>query len=111
MTREQIKEISNDKGWSVHFSEQGDDIVVEFETYTSFGQDFIVPIVVKSLDDVQEELQNYYDAFDVDEQTSLWIGPDGHGKNGAPYHISDIVKDMEEAEVMIEDLAIALAQV
>lgn len=32
------------------------------------------------------------------------IGNDGHGKNGAPYHIKDIVTDMEEAEKMIETL-------
>ena len=31
-------------------------------------------------------------------------GPDGHGKNGAPYHIKDIVCDMEAAEAMIDML-------
>lgn len=36
--------------------------------------------------------------------TYLWIGTDGHGKNGAPYHIKDIVSDMEAAEAMIDTL-------
>ena len=32
----------------------------------------------------------------------------GHGKNGAPYPIKDIVSDMEEAEKQIHDLLEAL---
>lgn len=32
------------------------------------------------------------------------MGTDGHGKNGAPYHIKDIVSDMEAAEAMIDTL-------
>ena len=47
---------------------------------------------------------------DVDEEAYIWIGSDGHGKNGAPYHIADIVKDMEEAEVMMADLYEAFRQ-
>ena len=39
-----------------------------------------------------------------DYEAYLWIGTDGHGKNGAPYHIKDIVSDMEAAEAMINTL-------
>ena len=45
---------------------------------------------------------------DRDYEAYLWIGNDGHGKNGAPYHIKDIVSDMEEAEKQIHDLLEAL---
>ncbi|EKC74665.1 hypothetical protein LEA_05631, partial [human gut metagenome] len=38
------------------------------------------------------ELENFYEGFDPDYETYLWIGNDGHGKNGAPYHIKDIVR-------------------
>lgn len=117
MTKEQIKKAAEDSGWSVYFSEQnsdyalGADYLVEFSSYTSFGQNVVVPIMVHDLNDVPERVKDYYDDFDIDEEAALWIGNDGHGKNGAPYHISAIIKDMEEAEGMIEDLAIALAQV
>ena len=40
----------------------------------------------------------------TDYEAYLWIGTDGHGKNGAPYRIKDIVSDMEQAEAMIEKL-------
>ena len=39
-----------------------------------------------------------------DYEAYLWIGDDGHGRNGAPYHIKDIVSDMEEAEEQIYEL-------
>lgn len=51
-----------------------------------------------------DNIHEYYENFDVDEEAYIWIGSDGHGKNGAPYHIADIVKDMEEAEIMMADL-------
>ena len=57
-----------------------------------------------------DNIHEYYENFDVDEEAYIWIGSDGHGKNGAPYHIADIVKDMEEAEVMMADLYEAFRQ-
>lgn len=57
-----------------------------------------------------DNIHKYYEDFDVDEEAYIWIGSDGHGKNGAPYHIADIVKDMEEAEVMMADLYEAFKQ-
>ena len=52
----------------------------------------------------------YYECFDPDEEAYLWIGEDGHGRNGAPYHIRDIVADMEDAESMVLDLLAALEE-
>ena len=46
-------------------------------------------------------MKRYYEDFDPDYEAYLWIGDDGHGRNGAPYHIKDIVSDMEEAEEQI----------
>lgn len=43
-----------------------------------------------------DNIHEYYENFDVDEEAYIWIGSDGHGKNGAPYHIADIVKDMRK---------------
>ena len=50
------------------------------------------------------EIEDYYEGFDPDYEAYLWIGTDGHGRNGAPYHIKDIVSDMEDAEAMIKTL-------
>ena len=49
------------------------------------------------------EIEDYYEGFNPDYEVQ-WIGSDGHGRNGAPYHIKDIVSDMEDAEAMIKTL-------
>ena len=45
------------------------------------------------------------DGFDPDYETSLWLGPDGHGANGAPYHIRDILDDMDAVQSAYNELA------
>ncbi len=56
------------------------------------------------LDSLVGNIKEYYDNFDVDEEAYLWLDETGHGKNGAPYRMKDVVKDMEEAEKMIDRL-------
>ena len=113
MIQQKITEIAEILGWSVEFSEsQNGKTDVNFAKYTSYGQDFNFSVELED-DDMEAFIDNiheYYENFDVDEEAYIWIGSDGHGKNGAPYHIADIVKDMEEAEVMMADLYEAFRQ-
>lgn len=113
MVQQKITEIAEILGWSVDFSEsQNGKTDVNFAKYTSYGQDFNFSVELED-DDMEAFIDNiheYYENFDVDEEAYIWIGSDGHGKNGAPYHIADIVKDMEEAEVMMADLYEAFRQ-
>ena len=113
MIQQKITEIAEILGWSVDLSEpQNGKTDVNFAKYTSYGQDFNFSVELED-DDMEAFIDNiheYYENFDVDEEAYIWIGSDGHGKNGAPYHIADIVKDMEEAEVMIADLYEAFKQ-
>lgn len=113
MIQQKITEIAEILGWSVDFSEsQNGRTDVNFAKYTSYGQDFNFSVELED-DDMEAFIDNiheYYENFDVDEEAYIWIGSDGHGKNGAPYHIADIVKDMEEAEVMMADLYEAFRQ-
>lgn len=53
------------------------------------------------IDTLIENITNFYEDYDPDYEAYLWIGEDGHGKRGAPYHICDIVKDTKEAESMV----------
>lgn len=114
MIQQKITEIAEILGWSVDFSEpQNGKTDVNFAKYTSYGQDFNFSVELED-DDMEAFIDNiheYYENFDVDEEAYIWIGSDGHGKNGAPYHIADIVKDMEEAEVMMADLYEAFRQI
>ena len=113
MIQQKITEIAEILGWSVDFSEsQNGKTDVNFAKYTSYGQDFNFSVELED-DDMEAFIDNiheYYENFDVDEEAYIWIGSDGHGKNGAPYHIADIVKDMEEAEVLMADLYEAFKQ-
>ena len=113
MIQQKITEIAEILGWSVDFSElQNGKTDVNFAKYTSYGQDFNFSVELED-DDMEAFIDNiheYYENFDADEEAYIWIGSDGHGKNGAPYHIADIVKDMEVAEVMMADLYEAFRQ-
>lgn len=77
-----------------------------FQKYSSYGQDFNFDICKgETFSDFKNNLYDYYESFDVSYESSLWIDPvTGHGKNGAPYEIKDIVTDMEECENFILEL-------
>lgn len=88
---EQITTVATSLGWQVTSDTSVPNVVeFEFSQYTPEGHD---------LDFCAEMKDN-----DPDYEAYLWIGTDGHGKNGAPYHIKDIVSDMEAAEAMINTL-------
>lgn len=108
---EQIITIANSLDWQVTADTSTPNIVeFEFSQYTPAGQDFDFCAEMKDNDPdtLLEGIKQYYEDYDPDYEAYLWIGADGHGKNGAPYHIKDIVSDMEAAEEMIDTLYQAL---
>lgn len=99
-----ITEIAEDCGWSVHVDDSDrTDIEFEFERYTMHGQDFnfSVNMQKEDTDTLIANMKDYYNGFDPDYEAYLWIGDDGHGRCGAPYHIKDIVADMENVDKYI----------
>lgn len=108
---EQITSVATGLGWHVDTDTSAPNIVeFEFSQYTPAGQDFNFCVEMKDddPDSLLDDIEQYYEAFDPDYEASLWIGDDGHGEKGAPYHIKDIVSDMESAEEMIDTLHQAL---
>lgn len=120
-----ITKVAEDKGWRVDVKEathwnshtrkvesKGDVIDFSFQKYSDAGQDFNFSAEMKDGDvnTLIESISDYYESYDPDEEASLWIGSDGHGKNGAPYRISDIVKDMEQCDEMMRDLLYAIEE-
>lgn len=95
---ETIENVAELCGWKVSI----DDMTFEFEQMIG-TQDFVFYIQCekRELQSFVIQLENYLKDFDVDYETSIWIGKDGHGINGAPYHIKDILKDMYLAKVQI----------
>lgn len=103
-TIEQITQIAESLGWSVDVS----DIDIYFSQFTPAGQDF--GFYVDKNKDIVEEIYNYYEGYDPSEEALLWCDSSGHGKRGAPYHLKDIIADMEAAEAMVETLYEAIKE-
>ena len=104
---EQITTVATSLGWQVTSDTSAPNVVeFEFSQYTPAGQDFDFCAEMKDNDPdtLLKEIEQYYEGYDPDYEAYLGIGTDGHGKNGAPYHIKDIVSDMEAAEGMINTL-------
>lgn len=99
-----IADIGEANGWSVSFCDNGNSCTtVEFGMCSCTGEDFHFGIDCSDNDPnvFLKNLGDYYDGFDPEEEAMLWVGPDGHGKNGAPYHISDIIRGKEHCEESI----------
>ena len=107
---EQSTSVATSLGWHVGITSATGIVEFEFSQYTPAGRDFNFCVEMKDddPDSLLDDIERYYEAFDPDYEASLWIGDDGHGKRGAPYHIKDIVSDMEAAEKMIDTLLEAL---
>ncbi|WP_288315776.1 hypothetical protein [uncultured Mediterranea sp.] len=111
MTQEKIIAIAEENGWYVHIGNNGnnDKVIFEFSKFTPYGQDFNfqAEMVDGDIQTLIDSIRYFLDAFDPDSEAYLWLGPDGHGKKGAPYNMKDIVEDMEAAEDMVLDLCVA----
>lgn len=104
---QRITDIAQEKGWSVNVEDKNETrVLFEFQRYAKYGQDFLfnADMQGEDIDTLIASVKEYYEGFDPDYEAYLWIGDDGHGKNGAPYHIKDIVADMEDAEEQIYEL-------
>lgn len=102
MNTKKFIKIANDLGWSV----TKDRYDIELQFYTDYGQDF--SFSVNRNEDYVKQVYDYYNSFDPDEEALLWVDDSGHGKNGAPYRLKDIITDMEEVEDELEKLYDAL---
>ena len=64
----------------------------------------------ENLGEIEDKLREYYDNYDPNYETYLWLDESGHGKNGAPYEMIDVYNDMKACEEMIDKLACAIEE-
>lgn len=82
-----------------------DENYIEFRKNSLYGQDFWFSVEADdNLNRFCDNILDSYYGFDVSYETFLWIGEDGHGKNGAPYEIIDIYEDMQVCKEYIIEL-------
>lgn len=109
----QVEKIAEWVGWTViNASDDLESLDLQFSKYTSRGQDFSFSVDCED-DDAEsliDEIDAYYKDYDPEEEAALWLDKNGHGKRGAPYHMKDVLADMEECEENLEELVIALKE-
>lgn len=109
---DKIVRCAEDKGWKVDVDfKQGKGLTLfEFSQYTPAGQDFSFTATMENnqLDNLIIDMEEYSEGFDVDSEAYLWLDCNGHGKNGAPYRMREVLDDMEEAKKMIKTLLDAI---
>lgn len=110
-----VSQCAETNGWNVHtiIDREKNTVTFDFSKFTPAGQDFFFSVTMQGddLDSLIAEMSDYYESFDVDEETYLWLDSDGHGKNGAPYRMRDVLEDMEAAEKMMGDLLEAIRKI
>lgn len=75
----------------------------------SLNKDYSLEIEdVRNYDDLCKKVRDCYEEYDPDYETYLWIGSDGHGINGAPYHIRDILEEHDLIDSKMSGLLFAL---
>lgn len=111
MTKKKIEKIAEGLGWTVTWNANNDGTkFVLFSKFSPAGQDFNCEIDYKTLDEIWKKVFDYYNAFDPSCEAYLWLGEDGHGRNGAPYEMIDVYNDMKACEEMLCELYQALEQ-
>ena len=102
-----IISIGENKGWTVDTTDNGKDLAcIFFQRYSPAGKDFNMSIEMPSNDPKEflANLSNYYENFDPDGEALYWCDEEGHGINGAPKRLKDIIIDFEEIEKEIKEL-------
>lgn len=104
--KEKIIEIAEGKGWSTHIYEFGNEEQISFQRYSPAGQDFSFCVCTNgnSSASLLKKIADYYEDFDPDSEAMLWCDERGHGKNGTPKRLKDIIIDFEKIEEEIHQL-------
>ena len=103
--RKELMEAIENAEWAM----TEDESYYTFEIFSPAGQDFIFDIdknEAVNLETLSSAIYDYYNCFDVDEATYLWLDETGHGRNGAPYNMEDVLEDMKWCENKIYELFI-----
>lgn len=98
---EKLEDVSTRLGWN--YTDDAETITLQ--RYSDFDQDFFIEL--DSDRDLYEQLYSYWQDFDPCSEAMKWLDEDGHGKNGAPYYMGDVLRDFENISDNLEDLIIA----
>lgn len=98
MKKRTVFNILSELGWEI---EKDGGNTYTLHQFSNAGQDFAITINGKNAYELINSIYSCYKNFDVSYETYLWLDNTGHGKNGAPYDMEDILEDMKSCENMI----------
>lgn len=107
-----VVECAEAKGWHVnagiYYKKQESEFA--FGKFSPAGRDFSFTVSMKcaNINSLIEAIEDYYESFDVDYETYIWLDQFDHGRNGAPYRMRAVLDDMEATEKMIGELLDAI---
>ena len=109
LTHNQIDQIRKICGKDWEFNVYPDDecvtadlkyLVIDYDTTQEFSSEDVA-----DLHAFAEAVEEIYENFDPEEETYLWLGPDGHGTNGAPRSMRVILEQMDDLDDAWKNLA------
>ena len=80
---------------------------IEIGKYSPAGEDFSICV---ETDNFPEAVSEYAANFDIDEHIEMWIEARRNGVSGVP-STRELVKDAEDIDEMLRELACALSKV
>ena len=115
-TKKKIERAAEKADWSCIITDvdpktHGAKYEISFQRFTERGQDSNFEFSVSLLEDISMEVYNAWEGYDPDEAAYLWLGPDGHGKNGAPYYAEDVLADAKEVDEYLKKLFLELDRI
>lgn len=96
-------DVIEDVGFSVRETEG----CISLQIFSPAGQDCNLEFdkdECRDFDAFADEIYDRYENYDVSAETMLWLDSEGHGKNGAPYEMKAVLKDMEWFENKLFEL-------
>lgn len=108
---ETLLALARELGWTVRVDSNPNDPTIDFQQYSAAGQDFnfFLRPDNKDIDKADPEalilsLERYVNDYDPSEEALKWTDESGHGRNGAPHDLKDIIEDMEDCKSMMNEL-------
>lgn len=78
------------RGWNTELYEDG----LELQKYSPAGQDFVIQLEGETFDELVESAKKFNESYDPSKEAMRWIDDKGHGINGAPHDLIDLVQDL-----------------
>lgn len=101
MTRNQIEQAAERVGWNCKINKAKFGYDICFNTDSPCNQDVNCEISVRTLDEVPDEVYEYWQGYDPEEEAMLWFG----ANRGEPKSLRKLLDDMDWVDEMLKTLS------